>query len=317
MNWFFLDETQRLRTLWRFVSFGFGFLAVQIGISLVLAVGFVIYLVATGNTPKFSLTDPRSIETWMEEWTVTLQIIAAVPITLGTFGLVVVWRRYLDRRSVWSLGLGRPEDGFASSLVGGFLLGFAPIVFVIGILLVVGVLKWDGVSASLQTALLVPTFVVMAFFEEIVCRGYLLQNLIDIRRPVFGIAFSATVFWLLHALNPAAWSSPLIGLNLFGAGISLALAYRATGNIWFPTAMHFGWNFAEGVVFQVPVSGIRTDGLIDVHVVESAQVWLTGGRFGIEGSALTTFAEIWISVLLIGILVKRQKRAAEAVFVGG
>src|SRR5262249_21607212 len=110
------------------------------------------------------------------------------------------------------------------------------IVFLLG----TGCLVWEGVSGSPQTALLVPTFAVMAFFEEIVCRGYLLQNLVDIRRPVFGVLFSSTVFWLLHSLNPAAWSSPIVSLNLCGAGIVLALAYRTSGNIWFPRAMHLG-----------------------------------------------------------------------------
>jgi hypothetical protein len=115
---------------------------------------------------------------------------------------------------------------------------------------------------------------------------------------------------LLHALNPAAWTSPVVSVNLFGAGVALALAYRASGNIWFPTAMHFGWNFSQGVLFEVPVSGLRTDGLLDVQLIETAPIWLTGGKFGIEGSVLATIAEIWMSVLLAGMLLKQRKRPA-------
>jgi len=66
------------------------------------------------------------------------------------------------------------------------------------------------------------------------------------------------------------------------------LAYQVSGNLWFPTALHFAWNFCQGVVFQLPVSGIRTDGLIDVWVAPTAPLWLTGGAFGLEGSALIT-----------------------------
>jgi hypothetical protein len=304
MTWLFLDETRRLRTCWRFVLFGFGFLFVQIVVSLVVGVGFVVYLIATGDSPNGLLVDPKLLE----KWTIPLQIIAAVPMTLGTLGCVLICRRYLDRRSIWSLGLGRPKRGFATCLTVGFMAGFGPVVFVIGLLLLVGGLKWTGFSGSLQTVLLIPTFVVMAFFEEILCRGYLLQNLIDVRRPWFGVIFTSLVFWLLHGLNPAAWSSPLIGLNLFGAGVTLALAYRVGGNIWFPTAMHFGWNLAQGVVFEVPVSGLHTDGLIDVRLAEGASVWLTGGDFGMEGSALTTLAEIWLSVLLGGLLLKSPRQ---------
>ena len=281
--------------------FGFGFLFVQLGLGIVLALGLVVFLLATGKSLNSLNISPQSIE----EYTVTLQVITALPVTLCTFGLVWLCRRYLDCRSLSSLGLVRPGRALSESVVGGLALGTLPIVLAIVIMLAVGGLAWDGVSASLQSALLIPTFVVMAFFEEIICRGYLLQNLIDIGRPRFGIWFSSTIFWLLHALNPAAWSSPIVAVNLFGAGVTLALAYRASRNIWFPTAAHFGWNFAQGVLFQVPVSGIKTDGLFDVHIVASAPTWLTGGQFGIEGSILATVAELGMSLVLIRVLRRR------------
>jgi membrane protease YdiL (CAAX protease family) len=299
---FFFDQSGRLRTVWRFTIFGFGFLIVQLGLGIVLGIGLVVFLLATGKSLNSLDITPQSIEAH----TVTLQIITALPVTLCSLGLVWLCRRYLDRRTLGSLGLVRPGHALSESVAGGLALGSLPIVFAIVILLAVGGLAWDGVSASLQTVLLVPTFVVMAFFEEIVCRGYLLQNLIDIGRPKFGIWFSSAIFWLLHALNPDAWSSPIVAVNLFGAGVTLALAYRVSHNIWFPTAAHFGWNFVQGVLFQVPVSGIKTDGLFDVHVVASAPAWLTGGQFGIEGSILATIAELGMSLVLIRVLLRRM-----------
>ncbi|MBI3862114.1 MAG: CPBP family intramembrane metalloprotease [Planctomycetia bacterium] len=303
---FLFDESDRLRTFWRFAIFGFGFLCVQIAIGLAIAVPLVIFLYRrdpaqfkTGNNPQLP-----------ENWTLWIQIVASLPITLGTLVLVVVCRRYLDRRSIWSLGLSRPGWTLTESPVAGFFVGFLPVALVISMLLVVGGLAWVGISAAVETALLIPTLIVMAFYEEILCRGYLLQNLIDIRRPVFGVLFSSTVFWLLHAMNPAAWSLPLVSVNLFAAGVTLALAYCASGNIWFPTGMHFGWNFAQGVLFEVPVSGLKTNGLIDVRLVETMPVWLTGGEFGIEGSLLTTIAEVWMSALLLAVLVKRNSMPA-------
>lgn len=298
---FFFDHSGRLRTAWRFVIFGFGFLIVQLGLGIVLGIGILVVLLASGKSLNSLNMSPQAIE----EFAVPLQMIAALPMTLASFGLVWVCRRYLDRRSLGSLGLVRPGRAPTDSVGGGLVLGMLPIVLAIGILLAAGGLAWEGVSASLQTALLVPTFVVMAFTEEIVCRGYLFQNLIDIGRPRFGIWFSSAIFWLLHAFNPAAWSSPIVAINLFGAGVTLALAYRVSRNIWFPTAAHFGWNFAQGVLFQVPVSGIKTDGLFDVQVVASAPTWLTGGQFGIEGSILATVAELCMSLILVRVLLQR------------
>ncbi len=307
MESLFLDGSGRLRTVWRFIIFGAGFLVIQLAVGLLGLLGLGIYFSAQGkNTNEFVGILQRS-----DDWQVTLQIIAAVPMTACDLGLVLFCRRFLDRRSVWSVGLVRPGRSLTESVPGGLLFGAFPITVVIVMLLIMGGYNWTGVSGSLQTALLVPAFVVMAFNEEILCRGYLLQNLMDVRRPWFGIVFSSLVFWLLHALNPSAWSSPIVSLNLFGAGVSLALAYQASGNIWFPTAMHFGWNFAQGVLFEVPVSGIRTDGLIDVRLVEAAPTWLTGGAFGIEGSILATLAEVGMSVLL-GTVVWRRSRAQAA-----
>ncbi|MBS0266496.1 MAG: CPBP family intramembrane metalloprotease, partial [Planctomycetes bacterium] len=100
--------------------------------------------------------------------------------------------------------------------------------------------------------------------------------------------------------------------NLFCAGLTLALAYRVSGNIWFPTAAHFGWNFAQGVLFQIPVSGIQTDGLIDIQVVEGAPRWLTGGEFGMEGSILGTAAELGMFVILILAWRKQGTRPVSA-----
>jgi hypothetical protein len=275
---------------------------------LAVAIGLVIYLAAKKFPLDALLRDPQ----FLNDWQMPLQIAAAIPMTLCDLGLVLLCRRFLDRRSGWSLGLGRPGRSLTDSVPGGFLIGFIPMVFVIGTLLFVGGLDWHGVSGSVQTALLVPTLMCMAFNEEILCRGYLLQNLIDIRRPVLGIIFSSMIFWLLHALNPAAWSSPIVSLNLFGAGVVLALAYRVSRNIWFPTAAHFGWNFAQGALFEVPISGVKTDGLFDVQLVEAAPAWMTGGAFGIEGSLLATGAELAMSILLTFVWLKRPREIPSA-----
>jgi membrane protease YdiL (CAAX protease family) len=300
---FFLDETGRLRTFWRFAIFGAGFFTIQIGVGIMASIAVLVYLVATG-TPLNSFANNFQV---LNDWLVPLQMIAAIPMTFCSLTLVLLCRRFLDRRSVWSVGLSRPGRSLTDSVAGGLLFGAVPVVLAIGIVLATGGFVWEGISASAQTALLVPVLVIMAFFEEIVCRGYLLQNLIDIRRPWFGVLFSSSIFWILHGLNPDAWSSPIITLNLFGAGVSLALAYIVSRNIWFPTAVHFGWNFAQGVLFQVPISGLRTDGLLDVRFVETAPAWLTGGAFGIEGSILATAAEIGTSIVFGIVLLKRAR----------
>lgn len=300
----FFDATRRLRTFWRFVIFGAGFVGVQVIASVVVGVGLVAYLLVNGSMPR-NTEFPQFLSKVEREWMIPLQIAAALPVTALMTAWTLFCRRQLDRRSIWSLGLTQPGWRPTNSVIGGLLFGLLPLAAGALCLLALNGYRFTGTSVSTQTALLVPTFILMAFLEEIVCRGYLLQNLLDLGRPVFGVIFSSSVFWLVHAFNPSVWSSPLIPLNLFGAGVSLALAYRVAGNIWFPTAMHFGWNFAQGVVFEIPVSGLRTDGLIDLELTGSAPNWLTGGAFGLEASVIVTVIELGLSTFFLVLLMRR------------
>jgi membrane protease YdiL (CAAX protease family) len=202
---------------------------------------------------------------------------------LGTL-LVVACRRWLDRRSVGSLGFRRP--GLTTPL--GLLLGLVVSAGPAALLLAAGGFRFTGTSVSRETALLVPLLAVAAFHEELLCRGYLLQNFVDSGRPALGVFLSSLIFWLLHALNPAVWSSPIPSLNLFLAGVVLALAKRASGDLWFPTALHYAWNIGQGVLFQLPISGVRTDGALDLEPTGHLPLWLTGGAFGLESSLLTS-----------------------------
>ena len=127
------------------------------------------------------------------------------------------------------------------------------------------------------------------------------------------VVFSSVVFWLMHSLNPSAWSSPLVGVNLFGAGVVLALAYRVSGNIWFPTALHFAWNIGQGVVLQLPVSGIRMDGVVDLEVNGAMPAWLTGGEFGLEASVLVTAVEAAQVLLFVWIFSGRRDAVSPVV----
>lgn len=290
MGWF-TEPSGRLRLVWRLAILIAGYVVVQVLCGVLGAVAGLIYLAATtGNINGFAgwVTQPEVM--------LRMQLVVTLPQLAMLMGLVWLARTLLDKRPLQSLGMKRPRRGWPASIAGGVALGAAPILLSVGVLAALGALKITGVHTVWLTALLVPAFGVLAFNEEIVVRGYILQNFVDIDRPVAGALVSSLFFWLAHSLNPAAWSNALVGVNLFGAGIVLALAYLASGNIWFPTVVHFAWNLTQGVVFELPVSGLKTDGLIDVSV--DAPIWLAGGAFGLEASVLITIAEILMALLL-------------------
>ncbi len=290
----FLDPSRRMRTVWRFLIFGVGFVVVNVVVSMIVGIGLVVY-VAIFQGPE-SLRDPVSIQEQMNQYMPVLMAMASVPMTLTLLGWVVICRKYLDQRSIASMGFVRPERRPSASVTVGLLAGLLPIAAAAGAVFVAGGFRLSGFGFSVPAGLLVPTLVLMAFVEELVFRSYLLQNLLDIRRPVFGVFFTSIFFWLAHALNPHVWTSLIIPLNMFGAGVILALAYMVSRNVWFPTALHFGWNVAQGVLLGLPISGLDIEGLVQLQPTDKAPVWLTGGKFGLEGSLAVTVAE----ALLIG-----------------
>ena len=294
------DEAPRLRTFWRFAIFGIGFVATNILIALVFFIAVFVHLSATGELAEMTAGNDVTVlaarlEQWVTERLAPLTAMTAIPTTGLAFGLCWICRRYLDRRSISSMGLVRPVQRL-SGIVPGFFFGLTPIVIAAGVVGLIGGFRFQSVTFSSDIVYMTPALVLLAFYEEIVFRGYLLQNLFDIRRFVFGFLLTSVAFWLVHGLNPAAWTSPIAGVNLFGAGVMLGLAYQFGGNIWFPTAAHFGWNFGQGVLFNIPVSGMSLKGLIRLKSNDDMAVWLTGGDFGLEGSIVTT-------VLLIGMIV--------------
>lgn len=126
---------------------------------------------------------------------------------------------------------------------------------------------------------------VAATFEEIVFRGYAFQTLLRDVPVVVPIALLALLFGLAHWSNPSR--TLLSTINTALAGVWLAVAYLKTRSLWFPTALHFGWNWAMGLCFGLPVSGmqLRNSWLVSTN---HEPLWLTGGNYGCEGGLSAT-----------------------------
>ena len=299
-----LDSTRRPRTLWRFGVFA-ALLGVLVLVALVASTaGAMLFLVVTGLAGG-----AREAGQMIEGGGAVTYAVLAVPVTAATLGAVWFCRRFLDRRDMASLGLGRPERRLGASPWVGLVVGAAPIVVAAAALLVLGRAHVEQAEARAGALALLLGLAVPAFFEELVCRGYLLRNMVEIGRPVAGVIVTSALFSLLHVLNPGYLDSPLVPLNLLLAGVFLALGYLLSGNLWFPTAMHFAWNAAQGPVLGVPVSGMPTPSLVRLAGLEGPDM-LTGGAFGLEGSVLTTVALVAACAGLIALLRRRSARAA-------
>lgn len=107
--------------------------------------------------------------------------------------------------------------------------------FVAGLVLGVLMVALHG-NMSLHAMWLLPARLVQSGAEETVFRGYLME-----RVPGWqGVAWSAGLFTLMHAINPGFNLGAAISVTAFG--VFAALLRRQTGNIMAAWGFHAGWN---------------------------------------------------------------------------
>jgi membrane protease YdiL (CAAX protease family) len=188
-------------------------------------------------------------------------------------------------------------------LVFGLIIGVISLVLAVLIAYLFGGLTFQfneshGSSAILLTlgaTLLI--FIFGAAFEEVFFRGYLLQTLSRAKLFSVGLLITSVFFASIHNANPGA--NLFTWFNTFLAGIWLGIAYFKTRNLWLPFGVHLTWNWFQGSVFGINVSGLEHLATAPVmKATDAGPTWLTGGSYGIEGGLACTFALI-ISTLLI------------------
>lgn len=160
-------------------------------------------------------------------------------------------------------------------------------------------------DAPLWTLFLL-TAVVPGITEEIISRGILFRLTEEGLGTWIALLVSALFFGFAHILNPGAtaWSSIAISIE---AGLLFGLLYHVTRSLWWCIGLHAGWNFVQGAVFGIPVSGIKVDGLFESQL--QGPDWLDGGGFGAEASVLTVLTCSVISLWLL----QRMLRARSVV----
>jgi membrane protease YdiL (CAAX protease family) len=187
--------------------------------------------------------------------------------------------RIIEKRPVTELS--RP--GSARELGAGVAIGAMLFCLTIGIIAALGGFHVSGINGWIPLITAVPSFILAAVLEEIVIRGVVFRILELWLGSWIALAFSAVLFGGLHLFNPGAnlQSGAAIMLE---AGILLAAAYLLTRRLWFCMGIHFAWNFTQGSIFSVAVSGQATSGLLQSNM--TGPTWLTGGAFGAEASVI-------------------------------
>lgn len=221
---------------------------------------------------------------------------AALVLAAALVGLYAALVRWMEHRAAPELA---PR---ALQAVAGIVLGVALFSSVFGLLHVIGVARWHGLTGHFDVTMLAVS-ILAGVGEELAFRGALFRIVEEGFGTTSALVTSAAVFGLLHALNPGATvvSTTAIAIE---AGILLGAAYALTRNLWFPIGLHFGWNFTEGGIFGVSVSGGPTGkGIFSVSL--AGHRLLTGGDFGPEASVIAIAVCLAAGIVLLVLAVRR------------
>lgn len=206
-----------------------------------------------------------------------------------------VYCKSFQKRDLYSIGFSR-RDCLIEYLVGA-IAGLVMISLPVLVCHLTGAL-----TITLSEGVNVPTlilffvaFMLQGMGEEALFRGYLMTSIARRHHIWVAITFNSLMFAAFHVGNASFGIIPFINITLFGIFASVLMLKR--GNIWAVGAIHSLWNFAQGNIFGLNVSGNpRFTSLFTSQQGEIGAI-LSGGDFGPEGGLGVTV------VLLISILV--------------
>lgn len=183
----------------------------------------------------------------------------------------------------------------------GLAAGFLVFSLAVAVAAVLGVYRITGFgdATGLLPALLGPALFA-AISEELVFRGILFRSIEEFGGSWMALLLTSAFFGAAHLANPNA--SPIAAVGIaFEAGVMLGAAYMLTRSLWLPMGIHAAWNFTQGEIFDIPVSGTPVRGLLTARL--EGPPLLTGNGFGLEASliaiVIATLFGLWLLWLAI------------------
>ena len=207
--------------------------------------------------------------------------------------------RHLGEHPRDDLRLAEAPEGLGVGLLFGFLL-FTLVVGVAAIADVYNIVGEGGTGALVSA--LIATAILPGFMEELLFRGILFRWLEEFGGSWFALALTSALFGLGHIFNPNATALSAFAIAL-EAGVLLGGAYMLTRNLWMAIGLHAAWNFTQGEIFDVPVSGLDSHGLVEAQL--SGPQILSGGAFGLEASVIAMVIATTAGVALVVLAARR------------
>ncbi|SKC47583.1 CPBP family intramembrane glutamic endopeptidase [Maledivibacter halophilus] len=229
------------------------------------------------------------------------------------FGMYILtffaWVRLIERRPIYTMGF--CSGGIFKKYLRGFIIGTLMMSLCIVVFGVLGVATVDTSNASIKgfnalgsVFIVLLGWLVQGASEEIMIRGWLLPVVGARHNVALGIFISSTLFAAMHLLNANINILPIINLTLFGLFAALYVIWE--GGLWGVCALHSAWNWAQGNVFGIEVSGNVPVGgiLVDVDTAVDSDL-ITGGLFGVEGGIVCSVV-LALGIITLIFLIKKK-----------
>lgn len=212
----------------------------------------------------------------------------------------------IEKRAVSELGL----KGALGEYGAGFALGGLMVCLSVASIAAFGGLEAMSLTPSSFIILPLLIHITVSLIEEMVLRGIIFRVVQESVGSWLALLASGVVFGAMHLINDNI--SVLAIANIVAAGVFFGAAFLLTGRLWLCAALHAGWNFVQDGILSLAVSGHEVkNGLLTTQL--SGPELLTGGAFGIEGSAVALVLVVLATAVMV-VLAQRKGRMVRPVW---
>ena len=273
-----------------------------------IIIGFVV-IIAAYLFPLVLLND--ILRAYKEIQIARLIIIPIISIIFVLVSYIALYR-YYERRKITELS----TRNIGKYLLIGLLLG----LLVPSLSILVAYLRGEYIILSISNltnvflrdlTISIGFGIATAVFEEVLFRGVLFRLIEEKMGSYLALIISSLIFGFLHLMNGNG--SLFAGFAISIISILITVAYMYTRNLWFPIAIHFAWNFAQGNIFGTPVSGDPASTSIIVSQLEGSK-WFTGGVWGIEATVQIVVFSLIAGVVLLVLSRKKGNTIKQQIF---
>jgi membrane protease YdiL (CAAX protease family) len=209
--------------------------------------------------------------------------------------------RYVERAPMRDFA----REGWAKELLGAFAGGVLIFASVVGVAAALGVYRIEGWGnpatfwAALALLALIP-----GVTEEILFRGILFRFIEKTAGSWIALGVTSALFGIAHIFNPNASFVAAFAIAV-EAGLLLGAVYMLTRRLWAAIGVHAAWNFTQGWIFGLPVSGGHANGLVRGRL-EGPEL-LSGGAFGLEAGMIAVVIATAAGVAVLVVAINRGR----------